>query len=212
MTLNKLLSTALHENQLVVSEESQQKLIQYLELMQRWNKVFNLTTITEPREMVYLHLIDSLLMQPFLHGKRLLDVGSGAGLPGIPLAIINPDLHWTLLDKNNKKTRFITQAIAELKLKNIDVVNERSEDFATDTPYDAILSRAYGSIGMFLTTTQHLLAPDGAFIAMKGKYPQDELADITPEFTLEKTVPIAIKGITVERCVLVLRRKTAWAK
>lgn len=203
--LNPLLSTALRDNQLIVDEPQQQKLIAYLELLQRWNKVFNLTTITEPREMVYLHLIDSLLMQPFLHGKRMLDVGSGAGLPGIPLAIVNPHLHWTLLDKNSKKTRFITQAVAELKLTNVDIINERSEDFQPTSGFDSILSRAYGTIAMFLETTKHLLAPGGIFIAMKGKYPTDELADLPSTFTVEKTVPIPIKGITVDRCVVVLK-------
>ncbi len=212
MTLHKLLITALIENQLTINEQAQQKLIEYLKLLQRWNKVFNLTTITDPREMVYKHLIDSLLMQPFLHGAQLLDVGSGAGLPGIPLAIVNPNLHWTLLDKNNKKTRFMTQAVAELKLTNVAIVNERSEDFQPELKFDTILSRAYGTIAMFLTTTQHLLAPNGTFVAMKGKYPQDELIDIPPHYTVEKTVPIEIKGITVDRCVVVLRRMTTWAK
>lgn len=203
---SNLLKTALRENKLIISEPAQQKLIQHLELMQRWNKVFNLTTITDPREMVYLHLIDSLLMQPLLHGERLLDVGSGAGVPGIPLAITNPDRHWTLLDKNNKKTRFITQAVAELKLTNVEVVNERSEDFVSNNGFDAILSRAYGSIEMFLTTTAHLLAPNGIFLAMKGKYPEDELTNLPSNFTVEKTVPIEVKGIKVDRCVIVLKK------
>lgn len=204
--LNQLLQTALTDNGITCSEAAQLKLVQYLELMQRWNKVFNLTTITEPREMVYLHLIDSLLMQPFLQGKRILDVGSGAGLPGIPLAIMNPDLQWVLLDKNSKKTRFMTQAIAELKLTNVIAINERSEDFKPDTLFDTILSRAYGSIAMFVTTTEQLLMPGGELIAMKGKYPQEELAKLPDHFIVEKTVPIAIKGIKVERCVVVLNR------
>jgi 16S rRNA (guanine527-N7)-methyltransferase len=206
MTFKKILVNALQENQLIVDEQIQFKLIQYLELMQRWNKVFNLTSITEPHEMVYLHLIDSLCMQPFLHSKQLLDVGSGAGLPGIPLAMMNPHLHWTLLDKNNKKTRFITQVIAELKLTNVAVVNERSEDFQPIQTFDTILSRAYGTIEMFVVTTQHLLAPDGRFVAMKGKYPQEELTNIPTNFLVEKTVPIDVKGITVERCVVVLKK------
>jgi 16S rRNA (guanine527-N7)-methyltransferase len=204
MTLENILTNALRENNLACSEAQQQKLVQYLELMQRWNQVFNLTTITAPRDMVYLHLIDSLLMQPFLHGKRLLDVGSGAGLPGIPLAIMNPDMHWTLLDKNNKKTRFITQAAAELKLTNVTAIKERSEDYQATTQFDTILSRAYGTIEMFLSTTQHLLTPDGVFVAMKGKHPQDELDNLPPNFIVEKIVPIAIKGITVDRCVVML--------
>lgn len=206
MTFQHILQTALRENNLTIDQSAQDKLVQYLELMQRWNKVFNLTTITDPREMVYLHLIDSLLMQPILHGSRLLDVGCGAGLPGIPLAIINPDLHWTLLDKNNKKTRFVTQAIAELQLKNVAVANERSEEHKTSMPYDSILSRAYGTLAMFVDTTQHLIASNGKFLAMKGKEPTDELRDLPSSITVEKIVPIAVKGIKVERCVVVLNK------
>jgi len=206
MTLQKILTGALQENNLAINQSAQDKLVQYLELMQRWNKVFNLTTITEPREMVYLHLIDSLLMQPILHGSRLLDVGCGAGLPGIPLAIINPDLHWTLLDKNNKKTRFVTQAIAELQLKNVAVANDRSEDHQATTPYDSILSRAYGTLAMFIDTTQHLIAPNGKFLAMKAKHPTEELQDLPANITVEKIVPIDVKGIKVERCVVVLNK------
>ena len=113
----KILSQALNQNNLTLTSDAQQKLIHYLELMQKWNKVFNLTSITDPREMVYLHLIDSLVVAPFLHGKRMLDVGTGAGLPGIPLAIMIPETEWVLVDKNNKKVNFLTQVCAELKLQ-----------------------------------------------------------------------------------------------
>lgn len=205
--INELLSKALQENHFSPAQEQQQKLVRYLELLQTWNRIFNLTTILKPRDMVYLHIIDSLTLSPFLSGKRILDVGSGAGLPGIPLAIMHPGLQWTLLDKNSKKTRFLTQAIAELGLINIEVVHSRSEDFHPSDCFDSILSRALGTIDLFIETTQHLLCPKGTFIAMKGKYPQEELDDISPLFMAQQVTRIEIKGIDVERHIICLQAK-----
>ena len=203
----QLLTQALKENNIVVAEHALQQLTQYLDLIHRWNKVFNLTTITAPREMVYLHLIDSLAVQPFVTGKRCLDVGSGAGLPGIPLAIINPEQHWTLLDKNNKKTRFLTQACAELGLKNAEVAHARCEDFQPTQCFDNILSRAFGTLRLFAESTAHLLCAHGQFIAMKGKYPQEEINDLPAQFLLQKTAQLDIKGISVERHIICLAKK-----
>jgi 16S rRNA (guanine527-N7)-methyltransferase len=202
-----LLKTALAENQISCDDSVQQKLVRYLELMIKWNKVFNLTSITHPREMVYLHIIDSLAVAPYLHGKRLLDVGSGAGLPGIPLAIQYPDQQWILLDKNNKKTRFLTQVIAELGLNNVTAMHSRCEDFQPELCFDSILSRAFGTIRMFVETTQHLLCKEGVFIAMKGKYPQTEVDELPTGFVVQKTERIDIKGIDVERHVICLSKK-----
>jgi 16S rRNA (guanine527-N7)-methyltransferase len=211
---NSLLNEALEKNNLPLTDSAKQKLIHYLELMQTWNRVFNLTTITEPKEMVYLHLIDSLIVHPFLHGTRLLDVGSGAGLPGIPLAIAHPDQMWTLLDKNNKKTRFMTQAIAELGLTNAEAVHARCEDFHPDHCFDSILSRAFGTIRLFLESTAHLLCPKGRFIAMKGKYPHDEIKEVPTDFVLQESGQLDIKGINVERHVLCFetQRDATWEK
>jgi len=205
--MKMLLTQALKENSLSLSGAVQQKLLRYLALLQTWNRVFNLTTITDPREMIYLHLIDSLVMSPYLQGIRLLDVGSGAGLPGIPLAIAHPDQQWTLLDKSSKKTRFLTQAAAELELAKVSVIHHRCEDFQPPAGFDSILSRAFGTIRMFAETTVHLLAPDGILIAMKGKYPQEELADVPAAFTVEDVIRLDIKGINVERHIVRLRMK-----
>lgn len=202
----QLLVQALQENQLSLSDHAIEQLTNYLGLIQRWNKVFNLTTITEPREMVYLHIIDSLVIQPLLSGKRCLDVGSGAGLPGIPLAIANPDQLWTLLDKNSKKTRFMTQVCAELKLKNVDVVHARCEDFNPPHCFDNIISRAFGTLRLFTDTTAHLLCEKGQFLAMKGKYPQDEINELSTQFRLQNTTQLDIKGISVERHVICLSK------
>jgi len=201
-----LLTSALVQNNLTLTAAEQQQLLRYLDLMQTWNRVFNLTTITEPRDMVYLHIIDSLAVQPYLHDTRLLDVGTGAGLPGIPLAIVNPGQHWVLLDKNSKKTRFLTQAVAELKLANVEVVHNRSEDFHTDHCFDSILSRALGTIRMFAETTEHLLCPSGKLIAMKGKYPQEELDDLPGSFKVQDITRLDIKGMDIERHIVRLIR------
>ncbi len=202
---NNILTTALKQNNLSLSDQIQQKLIRYLELMQQWNKVFNLTSITEPRDMVYLHIVDSLIVSPYLHGKHMLDVGSGAGLPGIPLAILSPDQQWTLLDKNNKKTRFMIQAIAELGLNNVKVIHSRCEDFHPAQCFDSILSRAYGTLTMFADGTAHLLCTDGLFIAMKGKYPQEELDTLSNNYRVENVVRLNLQGLDVERHIVCLR-------
>ena len=202
-----LLNQALTANNIRLDETAKQKLIRYLELLQTWNRVFNLTAITEPREMVYLHLIDSLAVQPFLHGQRMLDVGSGAGLPGIPLAIAHPEQTWVLLDKNNKKTRFMTQAISELDLKNAETAHARCEDFHPALGFDSILSRAYATQRVFVESTADLLSDQGRFIAMKGKLLQEAVRYLPADYVVEQTVRVEMKGMDVERHVVCLSRK-----
>ena len=132
--------------------------------MQTWNRVFNLTHITNPNDMVFLHIIDSLIIQPYLQGQTYLDVGSGAGLPGIPLAIMHPEHHWVLLDKSSKKIRFLTQVIAELKLTNIEIVHSRSETYHPQYTFDCIVSRAFGSLSLLTETTKHMLSNKGIIL------------------------------------------------
>jgi 16S rRNA (guanine527-N7)-methyltransferase len=199
---------ALEKNHLPLTPAIITKHLAYLALLDTWNKAYNLTAITDPREMIYLHLIDSLLIQPHLQGSRLLDVGSGAGLPGIPLAIANPEQQWVLLDKNSKKTRFLTQAIAELELSNITAVHSRVEDFQPAMGFDSIVSRAFGTIRLFTETTEHLLNTNGILLAMKGKYPATELAEIPAHFTVAQSIRLDIKGIAVERHLISLRKRS----
>lgn len=205
--IHALLAKALDDNQLSLPETVQQKLIDFLELMQTWNRVFNLTTIIDPREMVYLHIIDSLVIHPFLHGHRLLDVGTGAGLPGLPLAMMHTEQEWVLLDKNSKKTRFLTQAIAELGLKNVQAIHSRIEDFHPAQCFDSILSRAFSSIQVFVESTEHLLCTDGHLIAMKGRYPHEELSNIPARFCVQDVSRLDIKGMDIERHVVNLTAK-----
>lgn len=200
-----ILKKALVDNGIEASDKQQSQWVGYLEQLVVWNKVFNLTSITDPREMVYLHIIDSLLVAPFVHGTHCLDVGSGAGLPGIPLAILHPEQHWTLLDKNSKKTRFMIQAAGMLGLKNVAVVHSRAEDFHPTTPLDCILSRAYASLRLFIETTQHALAPGGKLIAMKGKLPHDELTDLPKHWLAEPAIALHMKGMPIERHLVPLK-------
>tara|TARA_R110000868_G_scaffold108769_11_gene296658 strand:- start:1464 stop:2084 length:621 start_codon:yes stop_codon:yes gene_type:complete len=204
--MKHLLLNALRDNQLTLNEATIDKLVHYLDMLKTWNKVFNLTSITDPREMVYLHIIDSLLTAPHLKGgTRFLDVGSGAGLPGIPLAIMHPEQEWVLLDKNNKKTRFMTQAIAELKLPKVQTVHTRVEDFQPEHGFDGILSRAYATLALFIKTTRHLINKNGTFIAMKGKYPHDEiaaLADLAGETTI---TPLTMNGMALDRHIVCVK-------
>ena len=143
-----------------------EKLEQYLTLITKWNKVTNLTSIDDPEQMVVIHLLDSLSIQPYLSGHRILDVGSGAGLPGIPLALINQDKDFILLDSNGKKTRFMVQATIELGIRNIEVVQSRAQDFEGE--FDHVVCRAFTGTDDFVKACSHLLAPGGTLLAMKG--------------------------------------------
>lgn len=200
------LANAITNNGYAVSPDIQQQLIRYLDLMQRWNKVFNLTAIRDTHDMVMLHLIDSLSISPYLHGSRILDVGTGAGLPGIPLALTHPDKQFVLLDSNSKKTRFLTQAIVELGIKNVEVVHARCENYQS-AGFDTILSRAFSSIAVMLANTQHLIANDGQFVAMKGVYPEQEIQEMPFGFTVLGVHKIIIKGLDAERHVVCIQRK-----
>jgi 16S rRNA (guanine527-N7)-methyltransferase len=207
MTISHLLRQALKENLIMIDDKAQQTLLHYLTLMQQWNRAFNLTAITDERSMVYLHLIDSLMILPYLEGHRFLDVGAGAGLPGIPLAIAQPQHHWTLLDKNRKKTQFMTQATVELGLKNIEVQHARCEEFQPHFPFDMIVSRAFGSLRLFAETAAQQLTSQGMLLAMKGKFPQDELNDIPSHVEVKDVIRLTIAGMEAERHLIRLRKK-----
>ena len=201
----ELLTTALQQNNLQLTDQQISQLITYLDLLQKWNRVFNLTAITDPKEMIYLHLMDCLLVSPFITSQNCLDIGSGAGLPGIPLAITHPEQHWTLLDKNIKKTQFLTQVVAELSLNNINIIHDRVENLQKQK-FDSITCRAFGTLALFANSTRHLLNTEGRLIAMKGKYPSDELNDLPADFKLDKISKLDIKGMQLERHIVVLKK------
>ena len=191
---------------LTLDRDTQQRLLDYIALIEKWNRVYNLTAIREPEKMVSHHLLDSLAVAPHLRATRLLDVGSGAGLPGIPLALANPDTHVTLLDSNHKKTAFLNQAVIELKLKNAEVCSERVESWQTQNRFDVIISRAFSDMDEFVRITRHLLAPGGMFAAMKGMHPYEEIDKLPPDCKVRQVLPLAIPGLEGARHLVLIGR------
>jgi 16S rRNA (guanine527-N7)-methyltransferase len=196
-----------------VSGRVEEKLRQYLALLTKWNKVYNLTAITEPEQMITQHVLDSLAIAEPLdslllrkHGARVLDVGSGAGLPGIPLAIARPAWQLTLLDSNSKKTAFIAQAAAEIGLSNVSVATARAESFVS-APFDVIVCRAFSSLRDFVTKTRSLLVPAGWWAAMKGGVPHDELRVLPFDVECRDLQRLQVPGLDAERHLLLLKVK-----
>lgn len=187
--LKKILEQGLIELNLNLSPEQIKQLLDYLALLQKWNKVYNLTAITNLTEMVILHLLDSLAIIPHLKGQLFLDVGTGAGLPGLILAIARPDWQITLLDSNSKKTRFLIQTMAELQLQNVKVVCSRIEHWQSEEKFDVIMSRAYSDLKQFCEQCFPFCKPSGYLAAMKGKLPTIELENISNYQIIPLTVP-----------------------
>ncbi len=188
---------------IALSERDANHLIRFLDELRRWNRRYNLTAITAPEEMVVKHLLDSLAVQPYLRGRRIADVGTGAGLPGIPLSVLNPDREFILLDAAVKKTRFITHAAAALELRNITVRHTRVQDYRPDTRFDTVVSRAFASTQEFLDLAGHLCGPGGRILAMKGVYPEAEVAAIEPPWGVEKVQRLDIPGLDAERHLVI---------
>jgi 16S rRNA (guanine527-N7)-methyltransferase len=175
------------------------RLANYLTLLERWNRAYNLTAVRDPEAMVVRHLLDSLSILPWLQGPRVLDVGSGAGLPGIPLAIARPDCEFCLLDSNGKRTRFLIQAVAELPLTNISVVRSRVEDYQPATLFDSVVSRAFATLAEMAADAGRLCAPNGRLLAMKGVFPDDELARLPPGYAVVGVYPLHVPHLEAER-------------
>ena len=188
-----------------LTEKQIEQLIAYLNLLIKWNKAYNLTAVRDPLEMVYRHLLDSLSIVPHIQGKRIIDVGSGPGLPGIPLAICYPELQVTTLDSNGKKTRFQLQVKTELQLDNLTVVNERVENCDFE-PFEQVISRAFASLKDMICWTQQLCSEDGVFLAMKGLYPDAELSELPEGFVVKTSHRLDVPGTEGERHLLVLGR------
>jgi 16S rRNA (guanine527-N7)-methyltransferase len=191
-----------------LSEAQQHQLLAYLALLNKWNKAYNLTAVRDPAEMVSRHLLDSLSVAPHVEqgGSRWLDVGSGGGMPGIPLAILFPERSFTLLDSNGKKTRFLTQVRLELKLANVEVAHSRVEQFRPQQPFTGITSRAFSSLEDFANWTRHLSDSDTRWLAMKGVQPDDELQALPADFQLERCLVLKVPGCQGQRHLLILRR------
>jgi 16S rRNA (guanine527-N7)-methyltransferase len=189
---------------LVLAREARIKLLDYLTLIEKWNQVYNLTAIRDAEKMISVHLLDCLAVAPHIGGARVLDVGSGAGLPGIPLAIARPELQVTLLESSQKKAAFLKQAVAELQLKNASVVCERVETWRPAEKFDCIIARALGELAEFVALAKHLLAPTGVFAAMKGVHPLGEIERLPPGFRVKQVLPLSVPGLDAERCLVLL--------
>jgi len=179
------------------------RLLDFLRLVRKWNRVYNLTSIDDPAEMVPLHLLDSLAVLPYLKGARVLDVGTGAGLPGIPLALLSPDKNFTLLDSNAKKTRFVQQVAIELGLANVRVEHARLEHYRPQEGFDTILARAFASLAAIFSETSRLLRPSGIILAQKGKLPGDEISAL--EKMNVEVFPLSVPGIAAARHLIVIQ-------
>ncbi|MCB1920498.1 MAG: 16S rRNA (guanine(527)-N(7))-methyltransferase RsmG [Candidatus Competibacteraceae bacterium] len=182
-----------------LSDGAVEQLATYLALLERWNRAYNLTAVRDPEAMVVRHILDSLSIWSWIEGPRVLDVGSGAGLPGIPLAITHPECRFCLLDSNGKRTRFLIQASAELRLANIDVVRSRVEDYQPATLFNTVVSRAFSTLADLLADAGQLCAPEGRLLAMKGVFPDEELVRLPPDYRLSGVYPLHIPGLNAER-------------
>jgi len=168
--------------------------VDFLMLMAKWNKAYNLTSVRDPELMVDRHILDSLAVKPLLTGERFIDVGTGPGLPGLPLAIAMPDTHFCLLDSNGKRTRFMFQTMIELGLKNVEIINSRVEAYQPTKKYDGVLSRAFASLSDMLTWCEHLPSDQGRFYALKAHLTEDELSEVPKRFNVLKIKELNVFG------------------
>ncbi|MDS4026679.1 MAG: 16S rRNA (guanine(527)-N(7))-methyltransferase RsmG [Candidatus Contendobacter sp.] len=199
MSIEKTLMEGCERLDLQLPEGAHIRLAAYLVLLERWNRAYNLTAVREPEAMVIRHLLDSLSILPWLAGPRVLDVGSGAGLPGIPLAIAQPEYEFCLLDSNGKRTRFLIQATAELHLSNVSVVRSRAEDYRPAMLFNSVVSRAFATLAELAVDAGRLCAPTGRLLAMKGVFPDDELARLPSAYQVVGVYPLRVPHLDAER-------------
>ncbi len=188
-----------------LDEATAQRLSRVLDELLKWNRAYNLTAITQPREMLTHHLLDSLSVQRFLAGRRVIDVGTGAGFPGLPLAIVDPQRHFTLLDSNGKKVRFVAHVVRALGLANVDAVHSRAEAFVPPQPFDTVVARAFAPLPTLVEWVAPLCSPHTRVLAMKGRALEQERAGLPPGWVIERDEPVEVPGLGEERRVVVLR-------
>jgi len=184
---------------------ARERLAAHLELIEKWNRVHNLTAVRDMQQMVSLHLLDSLALLPHMgSAKSAIDVGTGPGFPGVPLAIARPDVRFTLLDSSHKKCAFLDQAKTELALANVTVACERVEQYRPEERFDAVISRAFADLADFVAQSQHLVAPGGRLLAMKGVYPFDEIARVPPSHRVAEVVELTVPSLEAKRHLVLL--------
>ncbi|POP44730.1 16S rRNA (guanine(527)-N(7))-methyltransferase RsmG [Superficieibacter electus] len=202
--LNKL-SHLLDKAGISLSDHQKNQLVAYVDMLDKWNKAYNLTSVRDPNEMLVRHILDSLVVAPYLEGTRFIDVGTGPGLPGIPLAIVCPHAQFTLLDSLGKRVRFLRQVQHELKLTNVHPVQSRVEAFTAEPPFDGVISRAFASLTDMVQWCHHLPGTQGRFYALKGQLPDEEIAQLPVEFNVESVVKLRVPQLEGERHLVLLR-------
>jgi len=200
------LQQGLSQLPLEVREAEQHQLCEYIALLDRWNKAYNLTAVRDPLEMVSKHLLDSLAISPHLVGQQILDMATGPGIPGIPLAIINPQRSFTLLDSNSKKIRFVRQAVMELGLKNVDAIHSRIEQLQPEKPFQSIISRAFTALPNMVKLSRHLLNDDNRLLAMKATPPTEEIKLLLEMGYSVETTQLNVPLLDGARCLVVIRK------
>lgn len=202
--LNKL-SRLLDEAGISLTDHQKTQLVAYVDMLHKWNKAYNLTSVRDPAEMVVRHILDSIVVAPYLQGQRFIDVGTGPGLPGIPLAIVLPDAHFTLLDSLGKRVRFLRQVQHELKLENITSVQSRVEAYPSEPPFDGVISRAFASLNDMVSWCHHLPGEKGRFYALKGQLPEDEIASLPDDFSVESVEKLRVPQLEGERHLVIIK-------
>lgn len=198
-TLARQFTAGLTVLSLQATEQQRAQLLAFLAMLEKWNRAYNLSGIKTPQQMLSLHLLDSLSIARWLKGSMFIDIGTGPGLPGIPLAILFPECHFTLLDSNGKKIRFILQVVHDLQLQNIDVVQKRAEEYRPAHSYHGVISRAFASLQQMLLLSDHLVAEEGYFYAMKGQYPAQELSELPKNYKVVACRQIQVPGVDADR-------------
>lgn len=206
MSLKPTLRELINQTDLSVNDEQIDKFIQFVELIVKWNKAYNLSSIKQPEEMLVKHIMDSIAVAPFVTAQKNIDVGTGPGLPGIPLAIMHPDKQFTLVDSLGKRVRFVKQAVFELKLTNVTPMQARIED-VTSNDFDCVMSRAFASLTDFVSISEHLLTRDGFFLALKGQLQNDEISLLPEEFSVAQVTPLLVPSLNGKRHLLKIIRR-----
>ncbi|BAO00019.1 16S rRNA methyltransferase GidB [Candidatus Pantoea carbekii] len=201
-TLSALLKTI----NIFISDRQKQQLITYIELLCKWNKLYNFTSVRDPQQILVRHILDSIVVKPYLKGNFFIDVGTGPGLPGIPLAIVHPQANFTLLDSRAKKVRFLYQVEYELALNNINIINNRVEKFFTQLSFDGIISRAFAPLENMIKLCHHLLSDHGRFYALKGICTYNLFAKFSGAFVIEQIHPLQVPELNAERHLIIIKR------
>jgi len=206
MDLLQQLQKMLALTELEVTDYQQNQLVQLVELLNKWNKAYNLTSVRDPSQMLVKHIMDSIVVSPYLQGNRLIDVGTGPGLPGLPLAILNPDKKFVLLDSLGKRLSFIRQAVLALGLKNVEFIQSRVEEYQPEEKFDVVLSRAFASLQDMLFWCKHLPKETGLFLALKGQFPKQEIAQLDKTFEFIESISLHVPNLEGERCLVKVKR------